>query len=274
MNAQDERTRSATPATGATVLKQRAYDSPDGLLSSVFRAANLADAKSDRSGLDGAARTEKKLALLLEVSKGLSRAVDVNALLDKITELVFQILDVDRVAIELVDARWRARADDLARPTGRRHRQGRSAIDRANGGRREGRGTLRQRAAGPALRRTVDSDAERALRNVRAADRHRGCRAGRALRRQHHDDASLQRGGPRVSHRVLEHRGGRAREQQVRRANQARDHGARATSSASSRRGSPRRSPARRTSSSSAATRALSPCCSATFAASPRSRNR
>ncbi|MBK5187584.1 MAG: FHA domain-containing protein [Gemmatimonadaceae bacterium] len=102
--APDERTRSATPATGATVLKQRAYDSPDGLLSSVFRSANLTDARADRSALDGAARTEKKLALLLEVSKGLSRAVDVNALLDKITELVFQILDVDRVAIELVDA--------------------------------------------------------------------------------------------------------------------------------------------------------------------------
>ena len=117
-SAENERTRSATPATSATVLKQRAYDSPEGLLSSVFRAANLADAKGDRSGLDGAARTEKKLALLLEVSKGLSRAVDVNALLDKITELVFQILDVDRVAIELVDA------DGGRVPTISRDRQG------------------------------------------------------------------------------------------------------------------------------------------------------
>ena len=115
---QDERTRAVTPPTGATVLKQRAYDSPDGLLSSVFRAANLAEAKDDRSGLNGAARTEKKLALLLEVSKGLSRAVDVNALLDKITELVFQILDVDRVAIELVDA------DGGRVPTISRDRQG------------------------------------------------------------------------------------------------------------------------------------------------------
>ncbi len=100
----EEHTRTITPPTAATVLKQRAYNSPDGLLSSLFRWANLAGAKSDRTELDGAARTEKKLALLLEVSKGLSRAVDVNALLDKITELVFQILDVDRVAIELVDA--------------------------------------------------------------------------------------------------------------------------------------------------------------------------
>jgi adenylate cyclase len=115
---QDEPTRAVTPPTGATVLKQRAYDSPDGLLSSVFRAANLAEAKGARSGLDGAARTEKKLALLLEVSKGLSRAVDVNALLDKVTELVFQILDVDRVAIELVDA------DGGRVPTISRDRQG------------------------------------------------------------------------------------------------------------------------------------------------------
>lgn len=116
--AQDEQTRAVTPPTGATVLKQRAYDSPEGLLSSVFRAANLAKAKGDRSGLDGAARTEKKLALLLEVSKGLSRAVDVSALLDKIIVLVFQILDVDRVAIELVDA------DGGRVPTISRDRQG------------------------------------------------------------------------------------------------------------------------------------------------------
>ncbi len=100
----DENTTSATPPTGATVIKQLAYNSPDGLLSSVYRTTTLAEAKADQAMLHGAARTEKKLALLLEVSKGLSRAVDVNALLDKITELVFQILDVDRVAIELIDA--------------------------------------------------------------------------------------------------------------------------------------------------------------------------
>jgi adenylate cyclase len=110
----DESTRSTTPPTHATVIKQRAFDSADGRLSSVFRAASLAEAKADRSALDGAARTEKKLALLLEVSKGLSRAVDVNALLDKITELVFQILDVDRVAIELIDSDG-ARVPTIAR---------------------------------------------------------------------------------------------------------------------------------------------------------------
>ncbi|HEY7877863.1 MAG TPA: adenylate/guanylate cyclase domain-containing protein, partial [Gemmatimonadaceae bacterium] len=47
--------------------------------------------------------TEKKLAVLLEVSKQLSRAVDIDVLLDTIAGMVFQILDVDRVAIDLLD---------------------------------------------------------------------------------------------------------------------------------------------------------------------------
>jgi adenylate cyclase len=110
----EESATSATPSSGAAVIKQRAFNSPDGLLSSVFRGGNLAEAKVDQAMLHGAARTEKKLAILLEVSKGLSRAVDVNALLDKITELVFQILDVDRVAIELVDESG-ARVPTIAR---------------------------------------------------------------------------------------------------------------------------------------------------------------
>jgi adenylate cyclase len=110
----DESTRGTLTPAEATVIRQRAFNSADGHLSSVFRAANLADARADHSKLDGAARTEKKLALLLEVSKGLSRAVDVNALLDKVTELVFQILDVDRVAIELLDASG-ARVPTIAR---------------------------------------------------------------------------------------------------------------------------------------------------------------
>ena len=49
-------------------------------------------------------KNEQKLALLLEVSKGLTRAADVDALLDKIVGEVYKILDVDRVAILLVDA--------------------------------------------------------------------------------------------------------------------------------------------------------------------------
>ncbi|MBA3558636.1 MAG: FHA domain-containing protein, partial [Gemmatimonadaceae bacterium] len=45
----------------------------------------------------------RKLATLLEVSKGLTRAVHIDHLLDKVARYVFQIMDVDRVAIMLAD---------------------------------------------------------------------------------------------------------------------------------------------------------------------------
>lgn len=48
-------------------------------------------------------RNREKLATLLEVSKGLGRAVDTDAILDQIVRYAYQILDVDRVAILLLD---------------------------------------------------------------------------------------------------------------------------------------------------------------------------
>ena len=53
---------------------------------------------------DGSAAQEKiaqKLATLLEVSKGLGKAEDIDALLDKIVRYAYQILEVDRVVIQL-----------------------------------------------------------------------------------------------------------------------------------------------------------------------------
>ena len=46
---------------------------------------------------------QQKLALLLEVSTALSRAVETDALLEKIVEFTFQILDADLVAVLLAD---------------------------------------------------------------------------------------------------------------------------------------------------------------------------
>jgi adenylate cyclase len=48
-------------------------------------------------------QSQRKLATLLEVSKGLTRAVDVDALLTKVAAYAYQTLDVDRVAILLLD---------------------------------------------------------------------------------------------------------------------------------------------------------------------------
>jgi len=48
-------------------------------------------------------RSEQKLALLLEVSKGLTRVADVGALLEKIAGFCLQIFDVDYVSVLLAD---------------------------------------------------------------------------------------------------------------------------------------------------------------------------
>ena len=48
-------------------------------------------------------KNQQKLATLLEVSKGLTRAVDVDTILDKIVGYAYQTLEVDRVAILLLD---------------------------------------------------------------------------------------------------------------------------------------------------------------------------
>jgi adenylate cyclase len=48
-------------------------------------------------------KSREKLATLLEVSKGLGRAVDTDAILDQIVRYAYQVLEVDRVAILLLD---------------------------------------------------------------------------------------------------------------------------------------------------------------------------
>ena len=48
-------------------------------------------------------KSQQKLATLLEVSKGLSKSVDIDALLEKIVRYAYQILEVDRVAILLCE---------------------------------------------------------------------------------------------------------------------------------------------------------------------------
>lgn len=52
---------------------------------------------------DPAEKDRQKLAILLEVSKGLTRATDVDALLRKVADFAFEILEADRCAILLLD---------------------------------------------------------------------------------------------------------------------------------------------------------------------------
>jgi adenylate cyclase len=69
--------------TGSTIVRQRSVLDAQAL---------VADDKS-----------RKTLATLLEVSKGLGKTADIDALLDKIVGYAYQILAVDRVAILLLD---------------------------------------------------------------------------------------------------------------------------------------------------------------------------
>ena len=86
-------------------------------------AAQLADRPGSTSLLKiaGESREERqarKLNLLLDISRELSRQTDVDGLLDKVVGLIFQVMAVDRVAVmtsepggELVPRVWRSRAE-------------------------------------------------------------------------------------------------------------------------------------------------------------------
>jgi adenylate cyclase len=77
------------PPIGATIIRQIPMRDPKAAAGSM--SAPVVD------------KSQQKLATLLEVSKGLTRAVDVDTILAKIVGYAYQTLDVDRVAILLLD---------------------------------------------------------------------------------------------------------------------------------------------------------------------------
>ena len=91
----------ATPETGprgaGTIRRQLPALGTRGMLSSRLRGPDVT-----ASPTDDASQDERRLALLVEIAKGLSGAVDIDRLLDKIATYVFQIFDADRVAINLL----------------------------------------------------------------------------------------------------------------------------------------------------------------------------
>src|SRR5262245_49917340 len=87
-----------------TIVRQRAVPDARQAFAEALRASG-SQAVVDETAmvLPEEQRIRQKLALLLEVSKALTRAPDVATLLEKIAEIVFQILDVDRFSILLLD---------------------------------------------------------------------------------------------------------------------------------------------------------------------------
>jgi adenylate cyclase len=97
----------APKPAGATIVRQlpvgdvsAAMKSPLKRLSSAAAIAPAEAAAPERT----AARSAKKLELLLEISKQLSRQMEVDKLLESVVDFTFQVMDVDRCSILLCEA--------------------------------------------------------------------------------------------------------------------------------------------------------------------------
>ena len=103
---------SASPGAGArgsgTIVRQlRVPDSGPQAFEAALRHGP-AGPRRETDPSDGSVqheRNEQKLALLLEVSKGLTRVADITVLLEKIAGFCLQIFDVDYVSVLLADDR-------------------------------------------------------------------------------------------------------------------------------------------------------------------------
>ena len=89
-----------------TIVRQismRESGTPFSVLGAPSSATGLSRVGTMPPGTATADKNQQKLATLLEVSKGLARAFEVDTILDKIADYAYQTLDVDRVAIMLCD---------------------------------------------------------------------------------------------------------------------------------------------------------------------------
>ena len=82
---------------GATIVRQLPARNTPG---SAFAAIKSGEVAAVASAED---KIQQKLKILLEVSTQLGKAIDTEAILQKIVEQAYQILTVDRVAIQLMD---------------------------------------------------------------------------------------------------------------------------------------------------------------------------
>ncbi len=91
---------------GATIVRQLPVrDSGSGIHSPLKRlsAETLPPPETEAAEAAAAARSAKKLELLLEISKQLSRQLEVDKLLESVVEFTFQVMDVDRCSILLCE---------------------------------------------------------------------------------------------------------------------------------------------------------------------------
>jgi adenylate cyclase len=85
----------------ATIVRQLGFGPQQDISGRVKRLSLSTEAPSDTGETLEAARSAKKLELLLEISKALSREPDVDKLLETVADMSFQVMAVDRVSIML-----------------------------------------------------------------------------------------------------------------------------------------------------------------------------
>ncbi|MEJ7809067.1 MAG: adenylate/guanylate cyclase domain-containing protein [Gemmatimonadaceae bacterium] len=89
--------------TGPAIVRQRPVTEPRYQLTYDSPPTGAERVQGDLAHAGQSDLNTRKLVLLLEVSKGLARAVHVDAMLETIASYTFQVMDVDRVAIALLD---------------------------------------------------------------------------------------------------------------------------------------------------------------------------
>jgi adenylate cyclase len=83
----------------ATSVRQLPISGEGDIISGRVKRFSMSDAPASTQETKDAARSAKKLELLLEISKALSRQQDVDKLLESIVDFTFQVMPVDRVSI-------------------------------------------------------------------------------------------------------------------------------------------------------------------------------
>ena len=92
-----------TTPSGATIVRQLPVRDPSSTIAGMHVGLSIPTTPSSHQSIDPADKSRQKLTTLLEVSKGLGKATDLDTLLEKIVRYAYQILEVDRVAILLFD---------------------------------------------------------------------------------------------------------------------------------------------------------------------------
>jgi len=91
----------APKPAGATIVRQLPVRESGSLASPLKGLEKEASRKEAAAPDVAAARNAKKLELLLEISKALSRQQEVDKLLESVVDFTFQVMDVDRVSVLL-----------------------------------------------------------------------------------------------------------------------------------------------------------------------------